>query len=160
MRTGRNAMRSAGIDARNGALGKRFDAYPWRHLVTESSYINSLASRPYRSTVKTLPATLPEPWTMVRGPRSKHQGPWSTDLEPCFGDSVSRFKLRGSRLVDTGPGVTWDGWWIWIELARGGGVWVRGWSCLGPWAGDGWVEASASKSVWPCREVQSLPTQQ
>ena len=66
MRTGRNAMRSAGIDARSGALGKRFDAYLWRHPVTESSYINSLANHPCRSTVKTLLATLPEPWFVVR----------------------------------------------------------------------------------------------
>ena len=98
-------MRSAGIDARSGALGKRFDAYPWRHPVTESSYINSLANRPHRSTVKTLPATLPEPWTTVRGPRSKQKGPWSTDLEPRIVDRVSRFKLRGSCLVDAEPGL-------------------------------------------------------
>ena len=90
---------------RNGALGTGFDAYPWRHPVTESSYINKLADHPYRSTVKTLPATLPEPWTTVRGPRSKHQGPWSTDLEPRIVDSVSRLKLRGSCLVDAGPGL-------------------------------------------------------
>ena len=89
----------------NGALGKRFDAYPWRHPVTVSSYINSLANRPHRSTVKTLPATLPEPWTMVRGPRSKQKGPWSTDLELRVVYSVSRLKLRGSRLVDAGPGL-------------------------------------------------------
>ena len=99
-------MRSAGIDARNGALGKRFDAYPWRHPVTESRYINTLANRPYRSTVKTLPATLPEPRSKVQGPRSKHIGPWSTDLEPRIVDSISRFKLRGSRLVDAEPGGT------------------------------------------------------
>ena len=89
---------------RNGALGKRFDAYYKRHPVTESSYINSLANRLYRSTVKTLPATLPEPWTLVRWPMSKHPGPWSTDLEPWIVYSVSRFKLRGSRLVDAEPG--------------------------------------------------------
>ena len=87
--------------------GTGFDAYPWRHPVTESIYINSLANSPYRSTVKTLPATLPEPWTMVRGPRSKHIGPWFTDLEPRIVDSVSRLKLRGSRLVDAGPGY-WE----------------------------------------------------
>jgi len=110
-------MRSAGIDAGSGALGKRFDAYPWRHPVTESSYINSLASRPYRSTVKTLPATLPEPWTTVRGPRSRHIGPWSTDLEPRIVDSVSRFKLRGSRLLDAGR-VTGGVCGIWIDLVR------------------------------------------
>jgi len=46
---------------KSGAPERRFDAYPWRHPVTESSYINTLANRPYRSTVKTLPATLPEP---------------------------------------------------------------------------------------------------
>ena len=105
MRTGRNAVCFAGTDARNGALGKRFDAYPWRHPVIESSYINSLANRPYRSTVKTLPATLPEPWTMVRGPRSKHIGPWFTDLEPGIVDSISRCKLHGSRLLDAEPGL-------------------------------------------------------
>ena len=88
--------------------------------MTESSYINSLANRPYRSTVKTLPATLPEPWTMVRGPRAKHQGPWSKDLEPGIVDSVSRFKLLGSRLVDAGPGL--------LKLvARFGSIWVKGW---------------------------------
>ena len=90
---------------RNGALGKKFDAYPWRHPVTETSYINSLARHRYRSTVKTLPATLPEPWTTVQGPRSKHIGPWSTDLEPWILDSISRLKLRGSRLLDAGPGL-------------------------------------------------------
>ena len=64
----------------NGAPGLRFNAYPWRHPVIEFIYINSLASRPYRSTVKTLPATLPERWTLFRGPSSKHIGPWSKDL--------------------------------------------------------------------------------
>ena len=105
MRTGRNAMRSAGIDARIGAPEMRFDAYARRQPVTESSYINSLAIRPCRSTIKTLPATLPEPWTVVRGQRSKPIGPWSTDLEPWVVYSVSRFKLRGSRLVDAGAGL-------------------------------------------------------
>ena len=87
----------------------RFDAYAWRQPVTESSYINSLAIRPYRSTIKTLPATLPEPWTVVRGQRSKPIGPWSTDLEP--------------RVVGLGSpiGVTWAGCGIWIELGRGVG---------------------------------------
>ena len=80
----------------NGALGKRFDAYPWRHPVTESSYINSLANRPYRSTVKTLPATLPEPWTTVRGPRSEQQGPWTTDLEPRIVGLGSSFAAPSS----------------------------------------------------------------
>ena len=53
---------------RNGALGKKFDAYPQRQSVTESSYNNSLADHHTWSTIKTLPATLPELRTMDRGP--------------------------------------------------------------------------------------------
>jgi hypothetical protein len=45
----------------NGALGKKFDAYPKRQFVTESININSLADHHIWSTIKTLPATLPEP---------------------------------------------------------------------------------------------------
>ncbi|MEC8553214.1 MAG: hypothetical protein VXY93_22150, partial [Pseudomonadota bacterium] len=52
-----------GLWRKTGAGEGRFDASYKRHPVTESSYINRLANRPYRSTVKTLPATLPEPWT-------------------------------------------------------------------------------------------------
>jgi hypothetical protein len=59
----------------NGALGKKFDAYPQRQSVTESSYINSLADRHIWSTIKTLPATLPEPSFEVRGPPSKQKSP-------------------------------------------------------------------------------------
>ena len=90
-------MRSVVIDARVGAPERRFDAYPWRQPVTESSYINSLANRPYRSTVKTLPATLPEPWAVVRG--------------QCLAVKASRLAPRGRR-----TGVTWDDCWIWIEV--------------------------------------------
>ena len=61
----------------NGALGKKFDAYPQRQSVTESSYINSLADRHIWSTIKTLPATLPEPSTQDHGPRAKVQTPRS-----------------------------------------------------------------------------------
>ncbi len=48
---------------------------------------------------------------------------WITavDLGPSSGDSISRFKLLGSRLVDAGPGVTVADCWIWIELGRGVG---------------------------------------
>ena len=104
----------------------RFDAYARRQPVTESSYINSLAIRPCRSTIKTLPATLPEPWTAVRGQRSKPIGPWSTDLEPRIVDSISRCKLRGFPLLDAGPGVTGDGCRIWIESGRGVGRMLGG----------------------------------
>ena len=55
-----------------------FDASLERLSVTETSYNNSLAERATRSTIQTLPATLPEPWSKARGPRSvikKPQGP-------------------------------------------------------------------------------------
>jgi hypothetical protein len=54
-----------------GAACERFDAYSMRQSVTESSYINSLANLAYRSTIKTLPATLPEPTARYPGPRSE-----------------------------------------------------------------------------------------
>ena len=125
----------------NGARGRRFDASHKRHPVTESSYINSLANHLYRSTVKTLPATLPEPWTMARGPRSKHMGPWSTDLGPQVVNRASKFKLRGSRLVDAEPGL--------LGLVAGSGsIWSEGWGVC--WGGclrlgpgrvmDGWKQ--------------------
>ena len=44
-----------------GALGKKFDAYLKRQFVTEYVDINSLADHHIWSTIKTLPATLPEP---------------------------------------------------------------------------------------------------
>ena len=46
---------------KNGALDKKFDAYPQRQSVTESININSLTDHHIWSTIKTLPATLPEP---------------------------------------------------------------------------------------------------
>ena len=83
---------------------------------------------------------LPEPWTLVRGPRSKHLGPWSkhlgpwskhigpwfTDLEPWVVGRIPRLKLRGSRLVDAGPGVTEAGCEISIELDGGAGPMLGG----------------------------------
>ena len=57
-------------EERNSALGKKFDAYPQRQFVTESININSLADHHIWSTIKTLPATLPEPSSMDRGPRT------------------------------------------------------------------------------------------
>ena len=41
--------------------GAEFDAYTKRQFVTESININSLADHHIWSTIKTLPATLPEP---------------------------------------------------------------------------------------------------
>ena len=69
----------------DGALDKKFDAYPQRQSVIESSYNNSLADRHIWSTIKTLPATLPEPKTVVRGPRSEFHGPLSSSHGPRTG---------------------------------------------------------------------------
>ena len=62
---------------------------------------------------------------MVRGPRAKHKGPWSTDLEPRVEDSVSRLKLRGSRLAGAQP--------VLLGLVAGSETnWVEGWGvCSG-----------------------------
>jgi hypothetical protein len=64
---------------KRGALETSFDAYPQRQCVTESININSLADRHIWSTIKTLPATLPEPRSVVRGPSFEAQGPSFTD---------------------------------------------------------------------------------
>ena len=62
---------------------------------------------------------------MVRGPRSKRLGPWSTELEPWFGDRVSRLKLRGSRLVDAEQ--RYLGWLLDLErIGSRGGAWFGG----------------------------------
>jgi hypothetical protein len=58
----------------DGALDKKFDAYPQRQSVIESSYNNSLADRHIWSTIKTLPATLPEPTSVDGGQSFEHQG--------------------------------------------------------------------------------------
>ena len=61
MRTGRNALRSAGIDARNGALGRRF-----RHRVDLlSSGILPTRSRFSKSIVR--------PWRVSGGGRCRDQ---------------------------------------------------------------------------------------
>jgi hypothetical protein len=58
------------LELGNGAPGRMFDASLERLSVTETSYNNSLAERVPRSTIQTLPATLPEPRSEARGPRS------------------------------------------------------------------------------------------
>ena len=57
---------------------------------------------------------------------SRHIGAWSTDLEPRIVDSVSKFKLRGSRLPVADPGVTGAGCRIWSELVCGVGLGLAG----------------------------------
>ena len=52
-------------------------------------------------------------------PLSEGQVPWPTDLKPWIEDSVSRFKLRGSRLVDAETGLLG-------LVARTGASWLEG----------------------------------
>ena len=101
--------------------------------MAESSYINSLANRPYRSTVKTLPATLPELWSLVRGPRLKDIGPWSTDLKP--------------RIVGLGSGL--------LGLFAGSrSNWFEGWgrmlAGLAAQSSDGGLVQQNIKDSWGC----------
>ena len=71
--------------------------------VTESININSLADHHIWSTIKTLPATLPEPSSMDRGPRTGVTGAvCQSDLDACYGVGVDK---RG-RLLRAGP-------WFW-----------------------------------------------
>ena len=79
----------------DGALDKKFDAFPTRQSVTESSYNNSLADHHLWSTIKTLPATLPEPCSMDRGPRTGvTEGVSLSDLEFVGGGGVRLLEAR------------------------------------------------------------------
>ena len=78
--------------------------------MTESSYNNSLADHHIWSTIKTLPATLPEPRSVVRGPSFEAQGPSFTDHGPAATD-------RGPR-----TGVTLGISKSDLDLIRGGGA--------------------------------------
>ena len=84
--------------------------------------------------------------------------PWSTDLEPRVVDRVPRFKLRGSRLVDAGPGLLW-------LVAEDGSNWAEGMGrVLAGLAArtadrDGLVKSTESDFVWACHQLQILPPQ-
>ena len=54
-----------------------FDAYPQRQSVTESININSLTDHHIWSTIKTLPATLPEPKFRVSRANSLQHSNWN-----------------------------------------------------------------------------------
>ena len=56
------------FDLGNWSGVRGFEACTQRQFMTESSYNNSLADHHIWSTIKTLPATLPEPCSMDRGP--------------------------------------------------------------------------------------------
>ena len=75
--------------------------------MTESFNINSLTDHHIWSTIKTLPATLPEPRPVVRGPSFEGQGPRLTD--------------HGPAATDHGPGVTGDVSQSDLDLIRGVG---------------------------------------
>ena len=69
-----------------GAGEEGFEAYTQRQFATESTNINSLADHHIWSTIKTLPATLPEPSSVNRGPRTGVTGAVSaSDLHLCEG---------------------------------------------------------------------------
>ena len=134
------ATKNPSQNTRGWLPGTGFDAYPWRQPVTESSHINSLANHPYRSTVKTLPATLPEPWAVVRG--------------QCLAVKASWLSPLGRRT---------RGYWGWLRdldrIGSRGGAKVRGDLRLGPRVGDGWAEVVESDFDWACCEVQTLTPQ-
>jgi hypothetical protein len=70
----------------------RFDAYPQRQFVTESININSLAYRHIWSTIKTLPATLPEPSSKVRG--------WSAEVTEAVSASDFIYSHKFHAMLD------------------------------------------------------------
>ena len=103
----------------NGAPGRMFDASLERLSVTETSYNNSLAERVTRSTIQTLPATLPEPRSEAREPRSVIKKPQGPVLRSATFDlSLTGFgrQIAGGASPTAGLGL---GFW---ETARGSGV--------------------------------------
>ncbi|MDA9949588.1 hypothetical protein N9C16_09430 [Paracoccaceae bacterium] len=90
----------------SGTPGRMFDASLERLSVTETSYNNILAERAPRSTVQTLPTTLPEPRSKARGPRSLTKK--TSGARAAIGDSRSQLMtfcklalvgLRGPRAL-------------------------------------------------------------
>ena len=99
-----------------------FDASLERLSVTETSYNNSLAERVTRSTIQTLPATLPEPRSEARGPRSVEK---TAGARAAIGGVRSSLSGFGRQIVG-GTSLTAElgpGFWV---TARGSGVWLHG----------------------------------
>ena len=92
---------------------------------------------------------------MVRGPRSRHIGPWSTDLKPRIADIVPRLNLRGSRFVDAEPGLLG-------LIARSETNWFEGVGrtlvglAARSWDGDGKVAAELSFFIYGPHLVLSV----
>ena len=81
-----------------------FDAYPQRQFVTESININSLADHHIWSTIKTLPATLPEPSSKVQGSSAGFTGAVShSDLD--IGQGVGRIHGVGCCVLGLSCGI-------------------------------------------------------
>ena len=64
----RRAYQQVWVEYWSGVRG--FEALPKHQFMNESNNINSLADHYIWSTIKTLPATLPEPSSMDRGSRT------------------------------------------------------------------------------------------
>jgi hypothetical protein len=94
----------------HGALGKKFDAYLKRQFATECININSLADHHIWSTIKTLPATLPEP-RFKDGISSAGvtEAVCQSDLDIVLGVGAD----TGARLLRAGP-------WFWDWRRRFG----------------------------------------
>ena len=92
----------------------RSDVYSKRQAVNESNYINSLAHRYIWSTIKTLPATLPELrlWSECHAPRTgvTDAGCWCRPSFDLMGEHLSQFTeksfekiiLAGGNLLHVG----------------------------------------------------------
>ena len=79
---------------------QRVDALLKRQSVTESSYNNSLADHHIWSTIKTLPANLPEPSSKDRGPRTGVTGAVSaSDLDLCLFYRIILYHLLQCNIV-------------------------------------------------------------
>jgi len=76
-----------------GAGNEVFEAYTQHHFKTVSSNINILAGPAYWSTIKTLPATLPEP-------SFENQVPRTTFLYPQTADNVSRITSSTTSYIE------------------------------------------------------------
>ena len=79
-----------------------FDAYPQRQSVTESININSLTDHHIWSTIKTLPATLPEPKFRVSRANSLQHSDWNLRPRTLNGGYWGRFWIRS--------GLDYRGW--------------------------------------------------
>ena len=89
-----------------------FEAFPKHHSMTVSSNINILAGPAYWSAIKTLPATLPEPRSVVGGSSFEDEGPSFTDHDPVA--------------TDHGPGLLELFLpQIWMSVGGGGRYWVE-----------------------------------